>query len=94
MNELPLIRFLALVSVVIYLAVDFMDGKRVKDEREELIQLKSLELAHKASLSTLAVLAFLYLFFPWMDGLYIILIMILAALYTEIFGKIYYRNKL
>jgi hypothetical protein len=94
MNELPLIRSLALISVVIYLAVDYIDGKRVKDEREELIQLKSLELAHKASIGTLALLALLYCFFPWMDGLYIILVMILAALYTEIFGKLYYRNKL
>ncbi len=94
MNDLFLIRSIAIASVVIYLIFDFVDGKRVKDEREELIQLKSLELAHKATLATLTAAALFYLFFPWVNSFYIILALILAALYTEILGKIFYRRKL
>ena len=93
MNDLLLIRSLAFVSVIIYVVFDYLDGRNVKDEREELIQLKSLELAHKATLATLALSALIYIFFPWMNALYIILALILAALYTEILGKIYYRRR-
>lgn len=94
MNDFLIIRMVVLISIFIYLGFDYWDGKQIKDEREELIRLKSLEFAHKATIATLAVLGFLYLFYPWIETLYVFLAMILASLYTEIAGKIYYRNKL
>ena len=94
MNELLSIRIVALLSVLIYFVFSFIDGRRVKDEREEMIQLKSLELAHKATLGVLAVTSVIYLFAPWMDALYVIQAIVLSALYTEMFGKIFYRAKL
>lgn len=95
MNDLPtIIRSIALVSVIIYLAFDYLDSKRVKDEREELIQLKSLEFAHKSTIGMLSVLALIYLFYAELDALYIFLGIILSSLYTEILGKLYFRRKL
>ena len=94
MNDLLSIRTLAFISVMIYFAFDYWDSRHVKDEREELIRLKSLELAHKATLGILSLVTFVFLFYPWLSALYIILPIILAALYTEMAGKIYYRNKL
>ena len=94
MNELLSIRILALLSVIIYFVFSYLDGRRVKDEREEMIQLKSLELAHKATLGVLATTSAIYLFAPWMDALFVIQAIVLSALYTEMFGKIYFRSKL
>ena len=94
MNNLLSIRSIAFVSVVFYLIFDYLDGKRVKDEREELIQLKSLKFAHQATIITLAPLSLCYWLFPWVSSIYIIFAVILAALYTEIWGKLYYRSKL
>ena len=94
MIELFSLQTLAFVSIALYLGFDFWDGKRVKDEREELIQLKSLELAHKVTIGTLSLLVIIHLFFAWLNVIYVIQAIILAALYTEVIGKIYYRNKL
>lgn len=88
------IRFLALLSLAIYFLVDYLDGRRVPDEREELIRLKSLELAHKASLAALSALAFIYIFHPSLDAQVVILALVAATLYTEIAGKLYFRAKL
>ncbi|MCM0606250.1 MAG: hypothetical protein KA715_09180 [Xanthomonadaceae bacterium] len=95
MNDLAtIIRSIAILSVAIYLGFDFWDSRRVKDEREELIQLKSLEFAHKATIGMLTLLALIYVFYAELDALYIFLGIILSSLYTEIFGKIYFRRKL
>jgi hypothetical protein len=94
MSELFSIRILSFLSVLIYVGFDFVDRRRVKDEREELIRLKSLELAHQATLGTLTVLALVYVFYPGLDTVYFLIAIVLAALYTEIVGKIYYRARL
>lgn len=94
MIEFMSVRSLGLVSVAIYMLFDFIDGKRVKDEREELIQLKSLEFSHKATLCVLTLIAGFYMFYPWMSAFTVIVLIVLAALYTEIFAKFYYRKKL
>ena len=89
-----MLRFLGLVSVVIYATFDYFDGKRVVDEREQLIQLKSYELSHKVTLGTLAVFSAAYLFYPWIDAAYVIQALVLSALYTEIAGKLFYRRQI
>ena len=88
------IRPLLLVSVVIYFIFDFLEGRRLRDEREELIRLKSLELSHKASMATVTALAFLYFCKPEMSALTPIVAFVIAALYFEMLGKVYYRWRL
>lgn len=88
------LRWLALLSLAIYFLVDFLDGRRVKDEREELIQLKAFEFAHKASMGTLTILACLYIRYPWFDAQIVILALITSALYGEIAAKAFYRWKI
>ncbi|MGZ3712048.1 MAG: hypothetical protein ACXWQO_20255 [Bdellovibrionota bacterium] len=88
------IRPLIFTSVVIYFVFDFLEGRRLRDEREELIRLKSLELSHKASMATVTGLAFLYLFRPDMSALTPIVAFVIAALYFEMLGKIYFRWQL
>ena len=88
------VRALALVSIVFYFIFDFLDGRRVVDEREELIRLKALELAHKASMLTLSLLAIAYIFYPSLNTLGVIFCLVFASLYTEILGKLFYRWKI
>ncbi len=88
------LRWFALLSLGIYFLVDYLDGRRVNDEREELIKLKALELAHKASMAALTALAGVLFFFPWMNAQFVILAMIAAALYGEVLAKVYYRWRL
>jgi len=83
-----------LASMVIYFVFDFIDKRNIKDEREELIRLKSFEVVQKITILSLLVLSFACLFFPLLDGRLVILIIIMANLYSEIIAKIYLRNKL
>jgi ABC-type xylose transport system permease subunit len=88
------IRTLALASIGIYYIFDHLDSRRVKDEREELIRLKSLELTHKASLLTLVLLSLAYIFNDMINVQVVILAMIVVSLYGEIVAKFYYRYQL
>jgi hypothetical protein len=87
-------RFLAIGTLVVYFLFDYFDGRRISDEREELIRLKSLEFAHKASLAVLATLALAYIFNPAINVQVVILALIASALYGEVAAKIFYRWKL
>ncbi|MGZ3653002.1 MAG: hypothetical protein ACXVB9_18465 [Bdellovibrionota bacterium] len=92
MNDL--LRWAALASLAVYFIVDFFDSRRVEDERERLIQLKALELAHKVTMAALTGLAAMYAFRPGVDAQIVILTMIAVALYGEVAAKIFYRWRL
>ena len=66
----------------------------LSDEREELIRLKSSELAHRMMMGTLTIMALLFLIFPTMHAFYPIMATIVSAMYGEIFGKLFFRWKL
>ncbi len=93
MQNFDLLRILLIITVIIYFIYDYFEGKQIKDEREELIRLKTYELVHKATTTTLCALAVLYFFFPGMPALYPVLAVVFSFLYTEIVGKIYFRKK-
>lgn len=88
------VRMVTLLSVLIYVVFDYFESKHLKDEREELIQLKGLELAHKTTLTVLGMVSLLCVVVPAINSAYIVLALVLSALYTEILGKIYFRRKL
>jgi hypothetical protein len=87
------LRWLALASLAIFFLVDFWDARRVEDEREKLIQLKALELAHKVTMACLTAAAVLYAVSPGLDAQFVILALIAAALYGEVAAKVWYRSK-
>lgn len=93
-DGLALSRVLALGSVGIYLVFDFLDRKRVKDEREEWIRLKAYEFTGTLSTWALTAAAVLLWFRPDLPAFYAVTGIILATMYGEILGKIYYRRKL
>lgn len=83
-----------LLSIVIYFIYDYFDGKQVKDEREELIKLKTFALVQKVNMTALFLLSLVYFFVPFISGVIIIVVLILSSLYSEILAKIYYRKSL
>ena len=87
------IRYLAFVSVIIYFIFDFLDGKRIKDEREEFIRLKTFELIHKVSLTALTLLSLSLALYPELPGSIAVMIFVFSFMYAEIFGKLYFRSK-
>ena len=91
--DLDVIRYFAFVSVVIYFSFDHFDGKRIKDEREEFIKLKTFELIQKVALAALTLLSALLMFYPAMPGYVAIIIFVFSFMYAEIVGKIYFRRK-
>ena len=88
------LRYAALASLALFFLFDFIDARRVEDEREKLIQVKALELAHKITMACLTVLAATYAYHPGLDAQYVILALIAAALYGEVLAKIWYRSRI
>ena len=71
----------------------WLDRGRIRDEREELIQLKSFNVSHWATLATL--LLFLVLSIRDAPGAQTVIWAILvASIYGEIAAKIYFRRTL
>ncbi len=91
--NLEIFRYLTLASVGLYFAFDFWDSRRIKDEREELIQLKTFELVHKLMMFSLTAIAFVLVYDPFLPSIYTIMVIVLAAMYGEVFAKVYYRTK-
>jgi hypothetical protein len=87
------LRYLTLISVIIYFIFEFLDRKTVKDEREELIRLKTYELMQKLTMWSLTALALSFVFFPEMPAMLPVMILIFASMYGEIAGKLYFRWK-
>ena len=87
-------RFLGFLSVVVYFIFDFFDSKRIVDEREELIKLKSSVFSHRLMMSCLSLMSVAFLIYPNMHAFYPIMGSIISSMYGEIIGKMYYRYQL
>ncbi len=94
MADFNFLRLALLITVAVYFVFEHFDEKQIKDEREELIRLKTYELVHKVTTMALCLIALTYCVFPWMNALYPVLALIFAFFYTEVLGKIYFRRKI
>ncbi len=95
MNVVPAeyLRYFILLSVIVYFIFDFFEQKKVKDEREEFLKLKTFELVQKITLFSVSVLAIAYLLYPEMPAYVPIIIITICGMYTEIIGKTFLRRK-
>ena len=87
------LRYFIFASFVIYFIYDYFDQKRVKDEREELIQLKTYEYVQKISLFCICLLATGYLLYPQMPTFVPLIVLVMTNMYSEILAKVYLRQK-
>jgi hypothetical protein len=91
--NVELVRYLSIISVAIYFCFDYFDGKRVKDEREEFIRLKTFELIHKVTITALTLFSVAVILYPEIPAALAVLVFVFAFMYAEIFGKLYLRSK-
>lgn len=88
------IKYFILGSIAVYFIFEHFDKKNVRDEREELIRLKTFELVQKTTSFAILVLAAANWLYTEMSASVAIIVMILFGMYSEIFGKLYFRQKL
>lgn len=85
---------ITVVSISVYFIFSFFDGRRVNDEREELIRLKTFELVQKLTMWALTAFAIAISLQPQMPAFYAVMALVLANMYGEIAAKIFFRMKL
>jgi uncharacterized membrane protein len=87
------IKYFIFSSVIIYFIFDYLDQKKLKDEREEFIKLKTFELVQKTTLAVVSLISVAYLLYPSMPAYVPIILIVISSMYTEVLGKLYLRNK-
>lgn len=93
LENLGLLEYLILASVIVYGIFTYFDRKVVKDEREEMIRLKALEMVSGIQGWTIFGLVIYMNFFKILTSMQLIAIMIAISYYAEIFGELYFRRK-
>ncbi len=88
-----IIQFFIIASVGIYFVFDYFDQKKIKDEREEFIKLKTSEFVQKATLAAITLIAIAYALAPQMPAFVPIIVIVICSMYSEILGKLYFRQK-
>ena len=91
--EVNIIQIFIVVSLAFYWIFDFFDNRQVKDERYELIRLKTIEFVQKLTLLVLSLVSVVFLIFPQMPAIVPIMAFIGCSLYGEVVGKLFYRRR-
>lgn len=91
--EFQYIKYFIFASVVIYFIYDYFDQKKIKDEREEFLKLKTFEFVQKVTLFCVTLLAVSYFLYSDMPAYVPIMVIVICSMYAEIFGKMYLRRK-
>ena len=86
-------KYFIFASVLIYFIFDYIDQKKIKDEREEFLKLKTFEFVQKVSLFSMTILSVAYLLYPAMPAFVPLIVLVITTMYTEIFAKLYLRKK-
>lgn len=87
------IRYFIIISVIVYFIFDYIDQKKIRDEREDFLKLKTFELVQKVTLFSVSLLSVAYVLYPAMPAYVPIIIIVVCGMYTEIIGKTYLRRK-
>ena len=87
------IKYFIIFSILVYFIYDHLDEKRIKDEREEFLKLKTFELVQKITLFSITLLSIGYFIYPEMPAFVPIIVIVICSMYSEIIGKAYLRRK-
>lgn len=80
------------LTVLVYFVFTHFDGRRIKDEREEMIGLRAQSLVQKLTLAALTGSSIWVFLRPGVSAVYPLLIVVVAYMWGEIFSKLYYRR--
>lgn len=89
-----LLQSLLILSLIVYFIFNAFEDRRVQDEREEIIRLKTHKFVQQVSSWTLSALTVLYIYDRDQPAILFLAGMILASLYSEIVGRYFWRSKL
>lgn len=88
------LKWMTFAGVGFSLIFDYFDSRRLRDERENLIRLKAFELTHKILQAVLLLLAISLLVWGEPTAPAAVVLVVMAALYGEIFSKWWFRRQL
>ena len=83
-----------IACTLLFLTIEFLGRNEIKDERFQLIELKTQALVSRGTSTALVLISILYIFYPDTDGLILLFFLSMTFLSTEILGKLYYKQKL
>ncbi|GEM_PF-3530004 len=83
-----------ITCTAIYLAIEFLNRNEVKDERHQMIELKTQALVSKLTAAALVLISLVYIFYPDTEGIYLLFFLAMTFLSTEILARQYYKQKL
>lgn len=89
-----ILQTLLILSLIAYFVFDAFEDRRVQDEREELIRLKTYRLVQRVSSWTICGLTLLYIYDREQPAIVFLVAMVLATLYSEILGRVFYRSRI
>ena len=94
MSTTNIMRLVVFLTAGLYFAFYLWDRRHVKDERENLIELKATYLQQQISIWGFCIITLLYVAFPDMEAIWPILVFALTTIYAHILGKIFYRRRM
>ncbi len=83
-----------IVCTALYLVMEFLNRKEIKDERYQLIELKTQALVSRLTSGVLVLISLLYIIAPDTEGLHLLFLLSMTFLLSEILGRLYYKQKL
>lgn len=83
-----------IASTAIYMAIEFLNRKEIKDERYHLIELKTQALVSRATSTTLVLISLVYIFYPDTNALYLLFALSTTFLTAEVIGKLIYKSRI
>lgn len=86
------LKYFILFSIAIYFIYGYLDEKKIKDQREEFLKLKTFELIQKMTLFTVTFVSIIF-FYPTLPAFVPIILIVICSMYAEIIGKAYLRRK-
>ena len=94
MFETNILRVVVFITVVFYFVFKYFDKKHIRDEREDLIHLKSLEFVQRISSWVTAAVAIVYIIYPEIDAIYPIIALFVCWVYSYPIGKLILRKQM
>jgi hypothetical protein len=95
-GEKVILRILVFVIIAFGFIFRWLDGKRMKDERENLIHLKALETMHSVTawVFFLLAMAWVFVFYKQLSSVYIFFAMFASWELSYPLAKVYFRQRM
>jgi hypothetical protein len=91
MSETNILRLVVFSSAALFLVFSAFEFRRLKDERERLVELKATRLQQLVSSGGLVAMTAVWAFRPSISAVYPIVVFAVCSTVSYALGKLYYR---